>query len=154
MLRIVRALEAPNQFERWRRRPEFAAIDNHPHFGAFSRQYYPLVFGDERQDESFAVLKCDGPELIVLCTIGAGNVDYYGQPIAFFGQATSRTEESPEIAAALDQLAILAPGNARISIRDETKNGATSALGTLCADRGYVPTRRSNGLRVLSLGRA
>ena len=151
MCRIVRALEAPNQFDRWRSLPAFADIDNHPLSGAFARRYYPLVFGDSRQDESFAVVQGDEPKLIVLCTIGKDIADYYGQPIGFFGKTISDAGRSPEVSAAFSHLATLVGTNARVSIRHLTKD-SVSIVGAACLDYGCVATHRFTGLCDLCLG--
>src|SRR5215472_5588676 len=84
MLRIVRDADARDRFEDWRRSGAFRAVDAHPLYGGFGRAYYPAVFDAERRDETFAVVRDDTPQLIVLCSAGAGIIDYYGSPVAFF----------------------------------------------------------------------
>src|SRR5262245_56329731 len=95
LMRIVTVEDSTDQFEDWRTLPSYADIDNHPLSGGFARNYYPLVFGKERRDASFAILKDEKPELIVLCSLGADIVDYYGQPIALFGDAATGAGQNP-----------------------------------------------------------
>jgi hypothetical protein len=63
------------------------AIDAHPRYGVFGRGYYPIVYGDRRRDESFAVVRGDQVELLVPCSVGEGSLDWYGMPIVLFPRA-------------------------------------------------------------------
>ncbi len=152
-LQILTAAESANQFELWRALPSFSSIDNHPLSGAFSRKYYPLVFGGDRRDATFAVIKDGKPELIALCSVGADTVDYFGQPVAFFGDVTASEDPNSSVEKAFDHLAALAGLHRNISISDTAGEQATS-VGTACYERGFLARRNFRGLCNLSVGEA
>ena len=150
-LRIVTVEESADQFKVWRTLPSYVDIDNHPLSGGFARNYYPLVFGKDRRDASFAVLKDENRDLIVLCSLGADVVDYYGQPIALFGDAVTGAGQNPSIDRAFDHLAALAGMHRSLSIRADERIPAISAA---CSKRGFAATQSFKGLCDLSMGEA
>jgi len=152
-LRVLSIADSPDQFRQWRALPSFAKIDDHPLSGAFARRYYPLVFGRERRESSFAVVKDGMPELIALCSVGPGTVDYYGLPIALFGDAVGVGGSHVAVDKAFDYLATLA-GSRRSVLISERALDSMSALGAACYQRGFVATRRFKGICNLSLGEA
>jgi hypothetical protein len=119
--------------------PAFAAIDAHPFTGGFGRRYYPLVLGDKRRDESFAVVEQSQPLLLALCTVGEDTLDFYGMPIQIFARAGLSADElivAIDMAfAQFDGLAA-ATGVGRITIIDDATNAAP--LKQAAEPRGYV----------------
>ena len=107
----------------------------------------------DRHDATFAVVKDDKPELIALCSVGADTVDYYGQPIAFFGDATTGVGLNPLIDKALDHLALLAGSHRSLSISDGAGEYASS-VGAACCERGFVAAQCFKGLCNFSVGEA
>jgi hypothetical protein len=77
---IITAAQAGSEFAGLCARTEFAAIDREAFTNAFGRRYYPLALGDRRSDRSFAVIDGEAPSLIMLCSAGEGNLDWYGMP--------------------------------------------------------------------------
>jgi hypothetical protein len=146
--KIVAAGAAASTLEAWRREPSFAAVEAHPVPGAFGRGYFPLVFEETRRDESFALVLKDIPVLMVSCTAGSEQLDYYGMPARLF----VRTGLDEQTAAAaidaafshIDGLA-LERGITRISVSDQESIGVLSPIGGQCVNRRANAALQLNG---------
>jgi hypothetical protein len=151
MLAIVRAADNPAAFDAWRKKPGFAAIGAHPFTGGFGRRYYPLVFGDKRRDESFAVVEQNKPLLLVPCSLGEGALDHYGLPTRFFSRGDLASATAEAALTHLDALAI-SSGLRRMTLQDNADAEASSALGNACRKRSYIPTPHIEGFADLGAG--
>jgi len=143
--------------ERWRAMPAFTAIDGHPVSGGFGRCYYPAVFDERRTDASFAVMKGERPLLIVPCTSGEGELDYFGMPIRLFADPSINVQEMERVVGAafvhLDSL-VAQGGIRRVSIRDDTSTGTLSPTGKQCLNRHGTGALRLTGICDLGAGEA
>lgn len=123
------------------RNPAFAAVDAHPFTGEFGRRYYPAVFGDGRRNESFVVSEAGQAGLLVLCTAGAGALDWYGMPIRLFPR-----DGAPVVAidacvtAALARLDELARTQKAKTVSFFSPPGMD--LGSICRARFYADAPR------------
>lgn len=150
---IVSVADDPEAFDAWRRGGEFPGIDDGAIYGAFGRSYYPAVFEDRREDVGFAVTSDDDPQLIVACTRGADEIDYYGAPVRFFPrEGLTGRELELVIAAAFDHLDQLADEGQHVSVCDDGAVGELSALGKQCLNRRASAALRLTGYCALDGG--
>jgi len=155
MLVVQRAVEAPDAFAEWRSRREFSAVDAHPITGEFGRRYYPAVFGEARRDESFAVMEQSEPLLLVLCTVGQGQLDYFGFPIKLFvSSGLAREKAVASISAAFAQFDdLMAQNETRGTvILDEESHGTLSVVGKECLNRKFSAALRLSAVCDLAEG--
>jgi hypothetical protein len=154
-LQITTADHFAANVDAWRRDPGFAAMDEHPFYGAFGRSYYPAVFGERRSEASFSVLEGDRPLVIVPCTSGEDELDYYGFPVRFFLRSGLESGGAQRaISAAFVRLDTLAAeyGIRRVTVRDDDSQGTLSLIGKQCLNRGAGATLRLTGLCALDEG--
>jgi len=154
-LQIVTGARFAADIDLWRRTPGFAAIEDHPVSGAFGRSYYPAVFGERRSDASFAVIEGDRPLVIVPCTSGEGELDYFGVPIRLFPCLGLESRLAARaIAGAFSYLDTLVADCfvRRITIHDDESVGALSLVGKQCLNRRAVAALRLTGLCILDEG--
>ncbi len=154
MLSILRECDAPEPFRLWRQEPGLAAIDAHPFYGAFGRRYYPAVYGDERVDESFAVIEGGQALALVACARGKTTLDYYGMPIRFFPREGLATELSAVCKAAFEHIAALAQRYeaGQIILRDDASIGTLSKWGEQALNRGFIAEIRFSAVADLGEG--
>jgi len=155
MLSIYRAIDASDAFAAWGASPEFSAIDAHPVTGAFGQQYYPAVFGNTRQDESFAVVERGEPQLLVLCTIGDGRLDYFGFPIKIFVRSGLAPPQAAVcVSAAFAHFDDLSKQSEvrHIVVRDDGSHGTLSLIGKQCLNRNFGAAVRLSALCDLTEG--
>ncbi len=155
MLKIVKLDAAA--FAAWKSAPVFAAAEAHPVYGEFGRRYYPAVFGADRRDESFLVVDGDQPRLLVPCTAGTGEIDYFGMPIRFYPHAGGDVEaDAAAIEAAFAHVDGLAArhGSQRVTVADETSLGTLSPVGKQCLNRRAGAAVRLTGICDLENGEA
>ena len=154
VLRILRAMDDPVLFETWRASEGFAAGEANPLYGSFSRNFFPLHFGNSRQDVSFVIANDERPLLLVLATIGQGNLDYFGLPVRLVPQ-TALDDDAMAKATnkAFDHLDDLSSEH---SVRQATIHdagvGHLSAVGQQCLNRHFLPAVRLTALADLTNG--
>ncbi len=152
-LAIAHRRDDVDQFEKWQQSSAFLAIDEHPFYGGFGRSYYPLIYGKERQDVSFAVLHDGTPCLMACCTVGLSAIDYYGLPAALFVSSSIPHQLAHRaVALAVNTLRqqyasmILTVGTGVLEIGE-----ASSGFGDVLLASGLRPTSRRTGICDLSL---
>lgn len=141
----------------WRRSADFAAIDGHPVYGAFGRSYFPAVFGGRRSELSFAVMAGERPLVIVPCTCGEEELDYFGSPVRLFLRAGLESGDAQRaIGAAFSHLDALVAerGARRITVRDDESVGTLSLVGKQALNRRATAAVRLTGLCALDAGEA
>jgi hypothetical protein len=154
---VVKAEDAVENFDAWRNDPAFSAIDAHPVYGAFGRRYYPAVFERGRRDESFAIVGKGQPLLLVPCTAGAEDLDYFGFPLRLFPRAGLNPEtQAAAIEAAFVHLdgVVAENGLQRVTVGDDTGLGTLSPVGKQCLNRRSSAALRLTGLCDLQGGEA
>lgn len=154
MFTIVRSADAHAEFEAWRADPAFAMAEAHPVYGAFGRRYYPAVFQTSRADESFAVLDGSRPVGLVSCSVGSGELDYFGFPIRFFSPDGGQDWPVKALDLAFGHLDELSAQRraARVTIADDAGLGVLSAIGKQCLNRRAHGDLRLTGLIELKGG--
>jgi hypothetical protein len=154
MFTVVRNAEAHANFETWRADPAFALVEAHPVYGAFGRRYYPAVFQADRVDESFAVLDGSQPVVLISCSAGSGELDYFGLPVRIFRRDGGADWPAKAVELAFDRLEKLAAQHraARVTIADDAALGALSAIGKQCLNRRAHGALRLTGLIELKRG--
>src|SRR5450756_2633138 len=132
----------------WRNDDAFAALNSHPFTGEFGRRYYPTVFDGQAHDATFAVVGREQPLLVVPCSVGATDLDYYGMPIRLF----ERTEASRDAIERAVQLAfaefdevMLRNSLVRASVADVSRASELSAIGKQCLNRKAAASLRLSG---------
>jgi len=141
--------------EIWRNDEGFAELNAHPVYGEFGRIYYPAVFGERREDASFAISEGGRPLLIVPCTSGEGQLDYYGLPIRLFLRpGLEETVARRAVAEAFSKVDAIAAERktGKTVIRDNGSLGELSLIGKQCLNRNAVAALRLTGLCALDKG--
>src|SRR3974390_120657 len=154
-LQITSGTEFSTRLDGWRRSADFARIDDDPIYGDFGRIYYPAVFEERRNDVSFAVTDGHRPLLIVQCSRGDDEVDYYGAPVRLVPrEGLAGGEGERAVRAAFAQLdAVAGEGRSRrITVRDDASLGTLSAVGKLCLNRRSAAALRLTGICALDQG--
>src|SRR3974390_2328686 len=155
MLSIVSADEG--RLALWHKIPGLSGIEAHPANGAFGRCYFPAVYGDRRQDVSFAVTEDGEPLLLTIVTVGEGQLDWFGRPLRLFPRADlSATIKTVVLRTAFAHLDALAAqyGVTRIRVRDDGDIGTLSAIGEQCLARRASGLLRLTALADLTDGEA
>jgi len=138
-LSIVTAADHPEIFTRWRDVDGRFPVNSTVRYGAFARHYYSIAFANSRRDASFAVVDRDAPRLLVMATIGAGHLDYYGSPARLF---RADPDDEAAIAAAFAHLDGLMESDSvrNAAIVDAAPAGLLSPIGEACLNRHFRPS--------------
>lgn len=81
---IVPLSSTPGILDELTSRPPYSMIEEHPQIGRYGRAYYPVYWGENYRDFSYAVMWRGQPALIVLCGLNGVTLGLHGLPSHIF----------------------------------------------------------------------
>jgi Acetyltransferase (GNAT) domain len=136
MLEVV-ALDERRRAE-WSRISGLSEIEANPGDGAYGRHYFSVVYGGRRKDVCFAIADGGEPLLLVIASVGEGEIDWFGRPVQLFSRLDLPAgQAAAAIRHAFVHLDALAQrhGVAKVRVWDKNLMGALSDLGKECLNR-------------------